>query len=274
MPRRIVLALLIAMAVSSCAFAAQQAATEDLLRRITPPTEPTEEIKKECYWETFYEPSNVIQGTRRGHWTELTNRFGCVSGGINGYIEQAQYERFDGKDFTLVGGYYFNFRDYYVHTEVGFGWDSDYMWEFQNVIEYGHRLIKDLFWQVGYTYRSYAVHDSHLLYPGLIYYFGNNYMSIDYGASFIESRDTGHWGVVKGYFEILDWFGFFGGYAFGQRLYDIYELDAHQQRSCILFCGAQVTVYKSIKVRLGYSYGQEEPKFVKHSLNFVLSARF
>jgi len=279
MPAKKIGVLIIALsALISCAYAAEQAETERLIRRITPSLAIVKERpairKDEYYLDCYYEPSNIFQGNRTGHWNELTNLFGYLHDNIRGYLSISQLERFDNKDYTANFGAYLTFKDFYVHEEIGFGWEVDYIYKLQNIAEYGHRLVKNLFWQVGYTYRGYPTNDTHLIYPGLIYYFGNSYMSADYGISFIEARDTAHFGVVKGDFEITNFLHWSAGVAFGGRLYDIFELDAREEFGYILFTGANVNVYKGINFRAGYSYGTEKPKFMKHSLNFGLSAKF
>ena len=64
------------------------------------------------------------------------------------------------------------------------------------------------------------------------------------------------------------------GVAYGQRLYDIYGLDAHEEDGYILFTGVNLKLYKGIRFRAGYSYSFEKPKFIKRSVNLALSAAF
>jgi len=257
--------------------AAEQAETERLIRRITPPLAVLErepEKKDEMYADSFYEGSDIVQANRTGHWTELTNRFGYIHRNVQGYISVSELERFDSKDYTANFGSYLNFKDSYAHIEAGFGWDVDYIYKFQSIAEYGHRFVDNLFWQIGYTYRGYPASDTHMVYPELIYYFGNSYMSATYGASYMEGHDTAHFGTVRGDFAITDFLHLWSGAAVGERLYDINGLDAAEEFGCILFIGLTAKVYKGINCRAGYSYSMEEPKFIKRSLNFSLSARF
>ena len=257
--------------------AAETAETERLMRGITPSlaiVEERAEKKDETYFDAYYEPSDIMQGNRTGHWNEITTLFGYLHDNIRGYLSVSQLERFDNKDYTANFGAYFTFKDYYIHEEIGFGWMVDYIYRLQNIAEYGHRLYKNLFWQIGYNYRGYKTNDTHLVYPGLIYYFGDSYLSADYGVSFIESRDTAQFATFKGNFAITEFLHWSAGIAFGERLYDIYELDARQESGYILYTGFNIRVYKGINFRVGCSYGTEKPKFIKRSLNFALSAKF
>jgi len=188
-----------------------------------------------------------------------------------GYI--SQFSRLGVLDYTANFGSYINIdKNQYVHMEIGYGWDVDYIYKLQTIAEYAHRLYKDLFWQVGYNYRAYSEGDTHILYPGFIYYFGDNWMSATFGTDWIEGRDTAYFGTVKGNFIITDRLQLWSGVAFGQRLYDIFGVK--QEDGYILFGGVTVNVYKGINVRVGGSYSQEDPKFIKRSLIFDASVKF
>jgi len=149
------------------------------------------------------------------------------------------------------------------------------MYNIQTISEYAHRLYKDLFWQIGYCYRGKTEDDSHMMYPGLIYYFGDSYMSADWGIVCIEHRSTGYYGTVKGNFTITKFLDLWSGVAFGQYLYDIYGYDADRENGYILFGGVTLKVYKDIvSVKMGGSYGEEAPKFIKRSLIFSGTVKF
>ena len=275
--KKCVLAVILAAAFFSDVYAAEQAETERLIRRITPPLAIAEmgpEKKDEMYVDSFYEQSGILQGARTGHWNELTNRFGYTHRNIQGYFSISELERFDDRDYTANAGSYISMKDSYVHFEGGFGWRVDYIYQIQTIVEYGHKLYDTMFWQVGYNYRAYDPRDTHLVYPGLIYYFGDSYINADWGVSYIESRDTSQFGTVGGNFAITDFLRFSLGVAFGQRLYDIYELDAWREFGYILFTGLNFKVYKGISFRAGYSYSEEKPRFIKRSLNFALAVKF
>lgn len=267
-------ALFIMPAVS---YPAELADTERLIRRITPPTAIVTEkppVKDEWYVDGYFEPSSVIQGTRTGYWSELTTLYGYIHQNTRGYLSVSQYERFDDKDYTVNFGSYLSFKHSYVHTEVGFGWMTNYMYRFTSINEYGHKMYKNLYWQIGYTYKDYFLYDTHLVYPGLIYYFGDHYISADWGIGYMEDHDTGQFGIIKGNFAITKFLQWNLGVAFGDRLYDIYGLKAHKETGYILFTGLNMTIYKGFSGRIGYIYGEESPKFVKRSLYYALSAKF
>lgn len=258
-------------------FAAERSDTESVIKQIVPPISVLKgevEEKDVVRLDAYYEKSDIIQGSRTGRWIEQTDRFNYTHGNITGYASFTEYRRFDNRDYTWNFGSYINMKDSYVHIEEGFGWSADYMYKFQSITEYGHKLRSTLFWQLGYSYRAYGTDDTHIIYPGLIYYFGDSYMSIDYGVSMKEGNDTANFGSVKGDFAVTKFLHWWCGVAFGERLYDIFEYDAHEEYGYILYTGLTLNVYKGIYVRAGYSYGFENPKFIKRGLNFSASVKF
>ncbi len=273
---RCIIVSFLLITVFSDVYALEQAETERLVRKVTPPLAIVEEKPERDKWyvDSYYEKSDILQGTRTGHWSELTNRFGYVHDNIHGYLVISQLDRFDVINYTVNFGSYISFKDSYAHLEAGFGWGIDYIYKFQSIAEYAHRIVKGLFWQVGYTYRNYSIGDTHLVYPGLIYDFGDHYMSADYGISFIDGRDTAHFGTVKGDFAITKFLRWWAGMAFGERLYDINELDAREEFGYILFTGLNINIYKGVNARVGYSYSTEDPKFIKRNIDFGLSVKF
>lgn len=252
--------------------------SEDMIRTMTPPVEVIEKVipeKDEWYFDSFYEPSVIIQGNRTGRWSELTTTFGYSHKNVQGYFNVQQWDRIGNNDYTANWGAYLNFKDSYARMETGFGWDIDYMHDFQAIAEYGHKLIKTVYWQVGYNYRMYRRSgDSHTMYPGLIYYFGDSYISANYGAGWIESRDAANFGTVRGSFAITSFLKLFAGAAFGERLYDIYGKSARKEPGYILFIGINSKLYKGISWRIGYVYGAEQPKFQKHGMHYALMVKF
>ncbi|MFA5143060.1 MAG: hypothetical protein WC522_02665 [Candidatus Omnitrophota bacterium] len=262
-------------------FAAEPGETEKMLRRITPPISVIKEMEVEAkpkdqwYFDSFYEPSLILQGNKTGRWGELTNTFGYAHQNIQGYFSVSEYDRFGNNDYNANFGSYINMKNSYLRLESGFGWNVNYTYDFQAIGEYAHKLIKDVFWQVGYNYRMYRTSgDSHNVYPGLIYYFGGHYIAANYGIGWIESRDDAHFGVIKGDFKITDFLRLSGGTAFGERLYDIFGRHAHSETGYIVFSGLSLNLYKGITCRVGCSYGTEKPKFIKRSLNFGLNFKF
>jgi len=255
---------------------AEQSDTEHLIRRMAPPVEVVRGTpsKDEVYLDAFYEPSDIVQGNRRGHWSEISTTYGYKHGNIRGYGSVTRYERFSNRDFAANLGAYFSFPDSYFHTEMGASWYTDYIYRLQTINEYGHKLYKNLFWQIGYNFRSYDTGNTHVAYPGLIYYFGDSYMAADYGAIWIEGRNTGSFGNFRGDFAITDFLHLWTGVAVGEWLYDIYGLSSSQEFGYILSIGLNVKVYKGVNAKVGYSYSTEEPRFIKRSLNFGLSTKF
>lgn len=250
---------------------ADQGETARLVEQLRPPPKVATEDK--TYVENYYEPSQVIEGSRTGRWWENTTSFGYTHKNITGYGYISQFDRLGVLDYTANFGAYVNIdKNQYAHMEIGYGWDVDYIYKLQTIAEYAHRLYKDLFWQIGYNYRAYPAGDSHIAYPGLIYYLGDSWMSATFGTNWIEGRNTAYFGTVKGNFKITDRVTFWPGVAFGQRLYDIFGIKG--ENGIILFGGVTINVYKGINVRIGGSYGQEEPKFVKRSLIFDASVKF
>ncbi len=231
--------------------------------------------KDKIYIENYYEPSQVLQGNQTGQWWENTTAFGYSHRNITGYGFISQLSRLGVLDNTANIGAYINIdKDQYAHMEAGFGWeDVNYIYKIQTITEYAHRLYKDLFWQAGFNYRGYHEEgDSYILYPGLVYYVGDSWMSATFGTNWIEKRQTAYFGTVKGNFVITDRLQLWLGTAFGQRLYDIFGING--ENGLILFGGITLNVYKGINVKVGGSYGQEEPKFIKRSLMFDASVKF
>lgn len=275
MKKYIILALTIALPASL--YAAGESATEQMLRTVAPPpgvAEEKPEAKGEVFWDSYFELSKVVQGSRPGRWREITNRFGYKYKNIQGYATVSQWNRFSVNNYTAHLGAYVNFPNSYFHGEIGQGWDVTYMYKLQSILEYGHRIKKGLFWQAGYNYRNYMENDTYMLYPGLIYYFGDNYISADYGLTYTESRGQAQFGTVKGNFALGRRLSLLLGMAIGRRLYDIFELAAYDQFGYIVFCGLNFNICRWATARIGYSYGTEDPDFIKRSFNTSISLKF
>ncbi|MDO8488500.1 MAG: hypothetical protein Q7S42_00065 [Candidatus Omnitrophota bacterium] len=258
-------------------YATGESPTEQMLRTVSPSpviVKEEKEVKGEISVDAYYEPSKVVQGSRPGRWREITNRIGYKYKNIQGYLTMSQWNRFSVNNYTAYLGTYLNFPNSYAHVEAGWGWDVTYMYKFQSIIEYGHRIKNGLYWQVGYNFRNYAINDTHMVYPGLIYYFGDNYISIDYGMTLTESRGVAQFGTVKGNFALSKRFSLLLGAAAGRRLYDIFELPAYDQFGYIVFSGLNFNVCPWATARIGYSYGTENPDFIKRSINTSVSLKF
>lgn len=268
---KIFFALILIFLTSAELYAAQEVPGERLVERKVPTLVVAEEKKGQLQVSCFYERSNIVQGSRYGHWEEIVSQIGYSQNNIQGYFSTSDLRRFNETDHTYNLGAYFNFKNYYIHEEFGLGSDVDFIYKRQNILEIGHRLKKTLFWQVGYNYRGYKVNDNHIFYPGLIYYFGDNYISADYGLSYIQNRGNAQFGTIKTDFAVTKFLHWSLGAAVGERLYDIFELPASKEYGYIFFTGANLIINKNISFKAGYSYGHENPKFLKRSFNFNLS---
>jgi hypothetical protein len=257
-------------------YAAGESQTEQMLKTAAPPPRVMEkhEGKGEIFLDSYYEPGKVVLGSRPGRWREITNRIGYKYKNILGYATMSQWNRFSVNNYTAHFGAYLNFPNSYTHAEAGWGWDVTYMYRFQSILEYGHRIKNGLYWQVGYNFRNYAVNDTYMVYPGLIYYFGDNYISTDYGMTLTESRGVAQFGTVKGNFALGKRFSLSLGTAVGRRVYDIFELPAYDQFGYIIFTGLNFNVCPWATARIGYSYGTEKPDFIKRSINTSISLKF
>ena len=147
-------------------FAAQEGNTASIVTQMTPPVlvmKPPQE-KMEIFTDSYYEYSDIVQGSRKGSWSEATNLAGIAKGGLRGYFSVSQLSRFNDRNYTANFGAYITMKDSYVHFETGFGWDISYIYRLQDLIEYGHRIYKGLYAQLGYNYRAYSSSgDNHLI---------------------------------------------------------------------------------------------------------------
>lgn len=277
MKRYIGVFLIFIFITPAVSYAAGESQGEQLLRAAIPSpgaleAKPKEEGEFSLY--SYFEPSKVVQGSRPGRWREITNRVGYKYRNIQGYAGLSQWSRFDVNNYTANIGSYINFPNSYAHVELGWGWDITYMHKFQSIVEYGRRIKNGLFWQAGYNFRHYQLNDNYIFYPGLIYYFGDNYVSADYGLSITESRNSAQFGTLKANFALGKRLSWLMGTAIGERLYDIFELPARKQFGYIIFTGLQFNLCQAIAARVGFSYGTEKPDFIKRGANVSLSIKF
>ncbi|MFZ4612426.1 MAG: PorP/SprF family type IX secretion system membrane protein, partial [Bacteroidia bacterium] len=148
----------------------------------------------------------------------------------------------------------------YVHHEVGFGWDDDFVYRFQNLVTLGVRMFKgkDLFWQVGYVYRDCTIRDTHIVYPGLVYRFGENMINVTYAASFDRNVDDLNGGI--GVMAYSDRMG--SGVVSTNSISGMYSYQINVNRRFSLRAGIQMTyVQRSIdpsKMNFG---DQIDPKY-------------
>lgn len=268
------IAIFVLLITNSCALAAEKAIVEERIKKQE--VSFLEGKKGKIDFSSYYEYSWIKQGVRKGQWRLFTNRLNySVNNQTMPYLEVNSHDRFHDKDYIINTGAYFKFNDKsYLHPEIGFGGDISYVYRFQTMLEYSRRLINNYFWQFGYRYLNYSDNDVFTIYPGLVYYFDNNYLTAFYNLSSTQSRGRAQSGMVKGNFSINKSLNFWLGVAAGERLYDVEVLDANEQNGYIAFAGLDFKIYKGLKARLGYSYSKERPSFIKRSLDYGLSIRF
>ncbi|MDP3790221.1 MAG: YaiO family outer membrane beta-barrel protein [Candidatus Omnitrophota bacterium] len=235
-----------------------------------------EEKKEKLFFNAFYEYGWVEQGFRKGNWQQSTGRIAySLNDMMTSYTAFNVHERFHKKDYAIDTGYDFRFGNYaYANTEFSVGADVDYLYRYRLNIDYGHRLYKNLFWEVDSKYLNYRGNDVGLVSPSLVYYFGNHYVSASYGLSLTHTRGAAQWGIFRGNYALTDNLNLWGGMATGQRLYDIYEIDASKQYGYIFYTGLTYRIVKQLDFSAGYSYSKERPNFQKHGINFGLNLKY
>ena len=256
------------------AHAADQGETVKLLTGLRPP--PKVVTKDKIYMDATYDMSDVMIGANTGHWIEFINTFGYFHKNIFSYFYTDQYDRLNNKDYTAnLGSYITIDENQNAHFEMGWGWAVDYIYKMQMIMEYSHKLYKTLFWRLGWNYRDCKTGTTNVIYPGLIYYFGDHYISADWGTNIIECRGIGYTGSFKGDFALTQFLHLWGGVAFGERLYDTFGLNnPNDEYGYILFSGMTFIIYKDISAKVGGSYSYENPKFIRRGMNFSLSVKF
>jgi len=239
--------------------------------------EPVRYIENnQLFFSSYYEYSGVKQNTRKGQWRLFTNTVGySFASGFTPYLEVDSWERFHDSDQLFNLGVYLKFKDFsYFHSEVGLGNDITYLPKFRFLQEYERKFTANLSWQAGFKYLHYSANDVYMAYPGLIYYFGDNYLSAFYNAAVTESRGAASSALFKGSIALNKFVDFWFGGALGQRLYDIDLLKSSKQYGYIIFSGIDFKVYKDIRLRLGYSYGMEKPAFISRSIDYGIAIKF
>lgn len=232
--------------------------------------------EKQFLFSSYYEMSWIKLAGRKDYWRLFTNTLAySFDNGLVPYLEIDAWDRLHDHDQLVSLGSYLKFKDSsFLHSEISFGNDITYVPRFRATQEYQRRFIQDIFWQFGYRYLNHPEDDVNIVYPGLVYYFKDHYLSLFYNASFTESRGTAQWGTIRGNFAVNDRLNLWLGTAAGERLYDIELLKASKQYGYILFLGTDFKLYKELKMRLGFSYSKENPDFIKRSLDYGLSFKF
>jgi len=224
----------------------------------------------------YDETGQVTIGERNGLWRTVT---GDLSITINKrwtpYLEAIAYNRFGEQDYTWAAGAYgkLSAQDY-IQLETGLGTNRDFVYKWQARGEYQRKLARNIFGALGYRYLDYGISRVNIIYPGLIYYFGDDYASAYYNVAHTSERGTAGSVTLKSSFIIRRLVHAWLGASYGERLYDIYELPSADQKGYIIFYGLDFNLTKLLNVRLGSSYGREKPDFVIRSLDAGLAVRF
>lgn len=270
MRRYLVFAALLFSAAHTAAFASENAVIEKQLREQVPPLTERKPGKERLFFSAYEEYSWINQGSSKGKWKLFTGNFAySLNDALLPYVDVNAWERLGRYDQTVDAGTYIKFKDNsYLRTEIGFGTQLNYLYRYQTSLEYEHRLIKNYFANLGFRFLDYPDDNVYILSPGLRYYFGDHYLSAFYNLSSTEGRGIAQWGTLRGNFTVNDRLNLYLGTVVGQRLYDIFELDASEQFGYIGFSGIDFNVYKNFKLRLGGSYSMEKPAFRKRSLDF------
>ncbi len=98
-------------------FATDEGATERMIRQITPPIAVIKEEvkpKDQWYFDYYYEPSVIIQGSRTGRWSENTTTFGYIHKNVQGYFLVTEMDRLGDNDYNANWGTYITLKDAYV----------------------------------------------------------------------------------------------------------------------------------------------------------------
>ena len=265
--------LLLAMTCLCSTAAGEQVEIEKQARKREPVIK--EEAKEKIYLHSDYEYSWISQGSRRGFWRIQSDRIAYLNNNLQApYAEFTLYDRFGEDDYTLDLGSYLKLKSGYLQGAVGFGSDVDFIYKFKAYLEAEQKLFGNLSVNVNGRYLHYIPQDVSIFSPGLVYYFGDNYVNASYGLSLTEGRGLAHFGMARGNFALNKYLNLWLGSAVGERLYDIYTIKASDQFGYILFAGTDVNVHKNVRLTLGGSYSKEDPTFIKRSIYCGASVKF
>jgi YaiO family outer membrane protein len=245
-----------------------------------PPRFAEEKTEAEkVYAHSLYEYSWIKQGPRKGSWRTFSNRVAYLKDNLQVlYLDSTGYARFGVRDYTLEAGSYLKLQNGYLHGEFGFDSDHiDYMYKAKGLVELEQRVVNNWFVNLDARYLHYTSDvsgDVYIFSPALIYYFGNNYLTVGYGISDTQYRDSAQFGKIKGSFALNDRVNLWLGAALGNRLFDINLLKSNKQYGSIFFGGADIAVTKNIAIRIGGSYSKERPSFIKRSIDFGAKIKF
>jgi YaiO family outer membrane protein len=223
-----------------------------------------------------YEYGWVTQAGRKGSWRvhgATVSYHGARS--IVPYLAMEEWERFREDDRTYSAGAYAVFDDLSVwQGEVGFGSDADYVYRRRILLGYERPLAASWHWLASLRYSAYPHNDTYLVSPGIVKYFGDDHIMAVLNGSFTESRDSAASLTLKGRRSITRSLRVTGGYALGQRLFDIVELPAPKQYGYIGFAGLEYQLSPGSLLRAGFSYAKERPSFIKRGVDVSCTFSF
>ncbi len=224
----------------------------------------------------YNEIGRVTIGERNGIWRTITGDLAIpVNQYWTPYLEATAFNRFGEQDYAWALGAYGKLSPSdYVHLEAGLGTSRDYIYKWQARAEYERKMVQNVFGALGYHYRDYNTAKVNMFYPGVIYYFGDNYASAYVNLVHTSARGTAKSVTLKSSFLIRQLVHVWLGTSFGERLYDVRILPASDQKGYIIFYGLDINITKFLNVRLGSSYGREKPDFVIRSLDAGLAVKF
>lgn len=269
--------ILLMVTVFSYALAEQTEIMEEVQKK--EPPRFVGEVKEKVYVHSLYEYSWIKQGSRKGNWRVFSNRVAYLKDNLQVfYIDSTSYARFGVRDYTLEFGSYLKLQNGYLHGEFGFDSDHiDYMYKYKGLIELEQRVVNNLFVNFDTRYLHYTSDvsgDVYILSPALVYYFGDNYVTVGYGISFTQYRDSAQFGKIQASFALNDRVNLWLGTALGNRLFDINLLKSNKQYGSVFFGGLDIAAAKNITFRIGGSYSKERPSFIKRSIDFGAKIKF
>ena len=226
------------------------------------------------YLATSYEFSSIHLGYTHLDWNVVDVQIARPFQNATPYFDVAYFDRNHVGDYALTAGSYVKVGKDLLQVEGGYGLNVDFLYRFQGTVEYDYLLCHNLYWKLRGKYLRYDVGDVWIGSPaGLIYYFGDHYVTADYDFSSTEGRGTAQWGALKADFTMNKQFGFYVGAAGGERLFDMSELPASMEDGYIIFGGCRCRVLDGAQFTVGGSYSDEKPNFIKRSIDVSLSIR-
>ena len=212
---------------------------------------------------------------RQVDWLESDVQLSLPLKNATPYVDLAYFERDHIGDYAFTAGSFFKLGKDILQLEAGAGMKIDFIYQLQTTAEYDYHLCNNLYGKVRARYLHYeSAGDVWVGSPlGLIYYFGDNYITADYDLSSTAGRGTAQWGSLKADFTVNPRWGFYTGAAAGERLFDMSELPASLENGFILFTGVRFRVLKNAQLTTGVSYSEERPTFIQRSIDVTLSIK-